>query len=86
MEEYRRHPSKRPKLGAGAGGSGGDEKSVPSALEKSVSADAQKCVQIADEKVALAKQCYDLVDAHISKLDKAGRGGGLGWGRITSSL
>ncbi|KAK9289216.1 hypothetical protein L1049_017690 [Liquidambar formosana] len=33
--------------------------------------DEQKhCVRIADEKVALAVQAYDLVDAHIQQLDQ----------------
>jgi inhibitor of growth protein 4 len=40
------------------------------AADASVRADAARCARIADEKVALAQRCYDLVDAHITRLDK----------------
>ena len=30
----------------------------------------RRCVAVCDEKVALAQQCYDLVEQHIARLDK----------------
>eukprot|EP00232_Nephroselmis_pyriformis_P018459 CAMPEP_0182875928 /NCGR_PEP_ID=MMETSP0034_2-20130328/13837_1 /TAXON_ID=156128 /ORGANISM="Nephroselmis pyriformis, Strain CCMP717" /LENGTH=113 /DNA_ID=CAMNT_0025008687 /DNA_START=155 /DNA_END=493 /DNA_ORIENTATION=- len=39
-------------------------------LDAEIDANTQQCVTIADEKVALAVQTYDLVDGHIRKLDK----------------
>ena len=29
-----------------------------------------RCVSVCDEKVAVAQQCYDLVEQHIARLDK----------------
>lgn len=61
LEEFRK--TKRAKLEA----SGAVEVSP---AEAKVVADSQRCVAIADEKVALAQRCYDLVDQHIARLDK----------------
>jgi hypothetical protein len=59
LDELRRKPSaKRPRADDAA------------SVETRVHADGQRCVQIADEKVALAQRCYDLVDQHIMRLDK----------------
>jgi inhibitor of growth protein 4 len=50
--------------------SGKRRRAVADAADASVRADAARCARIADEKVALAQRCYDLVDAHITRLDK----------------
>eukprot|EP00899_Mesostigma_viride_P012082 jgi/Mesvir1/20875/Mv07955-RA.1 len=53
--------------GAAGAGPGGEEGKAGGAR---VQEDQQACMEIADEKIALAVQTYDLVDAHIQKLDK----------------
>ena len=39
-------------------------------LEEEIDKSVKACVEIADEKCALAARAYDLVDEHITKLDK----------------
>ena len=63
LDDIRRNPAKRAKPS-------GPDDSTPGEIETRVRRDGRRCVAIADEKVALAQQAYDLVDQHIARLDK----------------
>ncbi|KAK3238098.1 hypothetical protein CYMTET_51869 [Cymbomonas tetramitiformis] len=59
----------------GCGGGGGNKRSRNAELEKvlqetKIEPNTKQCLQIADEKVQLAVQTYDLVDSHIRRLDE----------------
>ena len=41
-----------------------------SSVKRDVEDWTRRCVAVCDEKVALAQQCYDLVEQHIARLDK----------------
>ena len=71
LDDIRRNPAKRAKpSGPGPGPGPGPDDSAPGEIETRVRRDGRRCVAIADEKVALAQQAYDLVDQHIARLDK----------------
>ena len=59
--------SKRTRASGDASSSGA---SVPSANEREVRDACTDALNVADEKVALAQAAYDLIDAHITKLDR----------------
>ena len=69
LDDIRRNPAKRAKP-SGPGPGPGPDDSTPGEIETRVRRDGRRCVAIADEKVALAQQAYDLVDQHIARLDK----------------
>ena len=52
------------------GGKRGKSGSGTDLNNESFLSDLKKSVAVADEKVALAQQCYDLVEQHIARLDK----------------